>query len=33
GLGDCFILIGVFLANRTTIGDYFKQGKLLKKEL
>ncbi|MED0948761.1 EamA family transporter [Bacillus mobilis] len=33
GLGACFILIGVFLANRTTIGAYFKQGKLLKKEL
>lgn len=26
GLGACFILIGVFLANRTTIGAYFKQG-------
>lgn len=33
GMGACFILIGVFLANRTTIGAYFKQGKLLKKEL
>ncbi|MGE7886911.1 DMT family transporter [Bacillus cereus] len=33
GIGACFILIGVFLANRTTIGAYFKQGKLLKKEL
>ncbi|EOO27633.1 drug/metabolite exporter family protein [Bacillus cereus BAG1X2-3] len=33
GMGACFILIGVFLANCTTIGAYFKQGKLLKKEL
>ncbi|MHA7105417.1 DMT family transporter [Bacillus sp. C-3-6] len=33
GMGACFILIGVFLANRTTIGAYFKQGNLLKKEL
>ncbi|PFD41926.1 EamA family transporter [Bacillus cereus] len=33
GIGACLILIGVFLANRTTLGVYFKQGKLLKKEM
>ncbi|MGG0648909.1 EamA family transporter [Bacillus mycoides] len=33
GIGACLILIGVFLANRTTLGVYFKQGRLLKKEM
>ncbi|KFN01082.1 EamA family transporter [Bacillus clarus] len=33
GIGACLILIGVFLANRSTLGLYFKQGKLLKKEM
>ncbi|EJS07830.1 EamA family transporter [Bacillus sp. MYb56] len=33
GIGACLILIGVFLANRSTLGVYFKQGRLLKKEM
>ncbi|PEY38417.1 EamA family transporter [Bacillus cereus] len=33
GIGACLILIGVFLANRSTLGAYFKQGRLLKKEM
>ncbi|AHA06041.1 EamA family transporter [Bacillus toyonensis] len=33
GIGACLILIGVFLANRSTIRTYFKQGRLLEKEL
>ncbi|KEK23397.1 DMT family transporter [Bacillus gaemokensis] len=33
GIGACLILIGVFLANRSTLELYFKQGKLLKKEM
>ncbi|MBE5106698.1 EamA family transporter [Bacillus thuringiensis] len=33
GIGACLILIGVFLANRSTLGVYLKQGKLLKKEI
>ncbi|MBO1580623.1 DMT family transporter [Bacillus sp. XF8] len=32
GIGACLILIGVFLANRSTLKVYFKQGGLLKKE-
>ncbi|MEH6890027.1 EamA family transporter [Bacillus sp. JJ864] len=33
GIGACFILIGVFLANRSTLELYWKHGKLLKKEM
>ncbi|MCG3794653.1 EamA family transporter [Bacillus toyonensis] len=33
GIGACFILIGVFLANRSTLRTYFKQGRLLEKEM
>ncbi|PEB39853.1 DMT family transporter [Bacillus pseudomycoides] len=33
GIGACLILMGVFLANRSTLGVYFKQGRLLKKEM
>ncbi|PFK39148.1 EamA family transporter [Bacillus cereus] len=33
GIGACLILIGVFLANRSTLGMYFKQRRLLKKEM
>ncbi|PQZ53220.1 EamA family transporter [Bacillus sp. MYb209] len=33
GIGACLCLIGAFLANRTTLGVYFKQGRLLKKEM
>ncbi|PDY46769.1 DMT family transporter [Bacillus pseudomycoides] len=33
GIGASFILIGVFLANRSTLEVYFKQGRLLKKEM
>ncbi|MDM5188810.1 EamA family transporter [Bacillus sp. DX4.1] len=33
GVGACFILIGVFMANRSTLELYWKQGKLLKKEM
>lgn len=33
GIGACFILIGVFMANRFTLELYWKQGKLLKKEM
>lgn len=33
GIGACLILIGVFLANRSTLELYFKQGRLLKKEM
>lgn len=33
GIGACFILIGVFLANRSTLRTYFKQGRLFEKEM
>ncbi|MGE7426895.1 DMT family transporter [Bacillus thuringiensis] len=33
GMGACFILIGVFLANRSTLRTYFKKGRLLEKEM
>ncbi|PFY04613.1 DMT family transporter [Bacillus toyonensis] len=33
GIGACFILIGVFLANRSTLRTYLKQGRLLEKEM
>ncbi|MEC2970501.1 EamA family transporter [Bacillus cereus] len=33
GLGACLILIGVFLANRSTLRTYFKKGRLLEKEM
>lgn len=33
GIGACLILIGVFLANRSTLEVYFKQGRLFKKEM
>ncbi|MCI0765838.1 EamA family transporter [Bacillus sp. TL12] len=33
GIGACLILIGVFLVNRSILEVYFKQGKLLKKEM
>ncbi|PER08509.1 EamA family transporter [Bacillus cereus] len=33
GMGACFILIGVFLANRSTLRAYFKKGRLLEKEM
>ncbi|CAG9615042.1 putative inner membrane transporter YedA [Bacillus rhizoplanae] len=33
GIGACFILIGVFMANRSTLELYWRQGKLLKKEM
>ncbi|KLA31949.1 DMT family transporter [Bacillus cereus] len=33
GIGACFILVGVFLANRSTLRSYFKQGKLFEKEM
>lgn len=33
GLGAFFILIGVFMANRSTLELYWRQGKLLKKEM
>ncbi|PER56508.1 DMT family transporter [Bacillus thuringiensis] len=31
GMGACLILIGVFLANRSTLRTYFKKGRLLEK--
>ncbi|MBE4937951.1 EamA family transporter [Bacillus sp. TK-2] len=33
GMGACLILIGVFLANRSTLRAYFKKGRLLEKEM
>ncbi|MGA5713760.1 DMT family transporter [Bacillus bombysepticus] len=33
GMGACLILIGVFLANRSTLRTYFKKGRLLEKEM
>lgn len=33
GMGACLILIGVFLANRSTLRAYFKKGQLLEKEM
>ncbi|WP_144501414.1 DMT family transporter [Bacillus thuringiensis] len=33
GMGACLILIGVFLANRSTLRTYFKKGWLLEKEM
>ncbi|MFD0771781.1 DMT family transporter [Bacillus sp. CGMCC 1.60114] len=33
GIGACFILIGVFMANRSILAVYWRQGKLLKKEM
>ncbi|MFL0531736.1 DMT family transporter [Bacillus bombysepticus] len=33
GMGACLILIGVFLANRSTLRAYFKIGRLLEKEM
>ncbi|HDR4682574.1 DMT family transporter [Bacillus cereus] len=33
GMGACLILIGVFLANRSTLRTYFKKGQLLEKEM
>ncbi|MDG1567485.1 DMT family transporter [Bacillus cereus] len=33
GIGACLILIGVFLANRSTLRTYFKKGRLLEKEM
>ncbi|HDR5266272.1 TPA: EamA family transporter, partial [Bacillus anthracis] len=33
GIGACFILVGVFLANRSTLRTYFKQGRLFEKEM
>ncbi|MEB8573724.1 EamA family transporter [Bacillus thuringiensis serovar nigeriensis] len=33
GMGACLILIGVFLANRSTLRVYFKKGQLLEKEM
>ncbi|MDA2233916.1 EamA family transporter [Bacillus cereus] len=33
GMGACLILIGIFLANRSTLRTYFKKGRLLEKEM
>ncbi|PEA12632.1 EamA family transporter [Bacillus thuringiensis] len=33
GMGACLILIGVFLANRSTLRTYFKKGRLLEEEM
>ncbi|BCC99672.1 drug/metabolite exporter family protein [Bacillus cereus] len=33
GMGACLILIGVFLANCSTLRTYFKKGRLLEKEM
>ncbi|MED3470427.1 EamA family transporter [Bacillus thuringiensis] len=33
GMGACLILIGVFLANHSTLRTYFKKGRLLEKEM
>ena len=33
GIGACFILVGVFLANRSTLRSYFRKGRLFEKEM